>query len=75
MQRFETEASAPSRETLALVVHAAAGATLALGAAYYATLDAAVQSYLLQLRSSATQRETLVGAFALRGALALGRRF
>jgi hypothetical protein len=75
MQRFETEASAPSRETLALVVHAAAGATVALGSAYYATLDAAIQSYLFELRASATQREALLGAFALRGTLGIGRRF
>jgi hypothetical protein len=75
MQRFESEASAPARDTLALVVHAAAGATLALGAAYYASVDLAIQSYLFELRASDTQREALLGAFALRGALGIGRRF
>jgi len=75
MQRFESEASAPPRDTLGLVVHAAAGATLALGAAYYASLDAGIQSYLFELRTSATAREALLGAFAFRSALAVGRRF
>jgi hypothetical protein len=75
MQRFESEARAPARDTLALVVHAAAGATLALGGAYYASLDLGIQSYLFELRTSETQREALLGAFALRGALGIGRRF
>jgi hypothetical protein len=55
-------------------VHAGAGAGGALFGAYYATLDASAQAYLFELRSSATQRTSLRGAFAFRSALGLGRR-
>ena len=75
MQRFTSAGDAPARDSGALAFHAAVGAVLALSGAYYATLDASVQAYLFELRSSATQRASLQGAFAFRSALGIGRRF
>lgn len=75
MQRFESAASAPPRDTLGLVFHIAAGASLPLGRGFYATVDASLQSYLFELRSSAEHSTALRGAFALRSALGVGKRF
>lgn len=75
-QSFTTAGRAPERRAGAAHVAATLGMQRDLGRGFYVQGDVAAQTYFLRQQASTGDRKTsLISPFALRGALAAGRRW